>query len=313
MPANQSRIVRYISKQFTMATPTELDFSSPGGAGDDSTPRKRTSKRTASETATEEEETKKKKKKKNKLASPMSNRIWNEEDEISILQGLVDFRAKTGLESKIDWEAFYCFVRGSIHVQVSKDQVLNKTKKLKKKFLDHMEKINRGIDPHFTRSSDSEAFGFSMMIWGKNDADYTNGAMDKTYRNKSEEEMFKKDEEVALIDNGAGISDFDGKSPPLKAVVVDKITTKNGTAGKESDDDDDVLYAVRDAFETTMVSQGLSDYQKKLQLEKLMNLGTGKRRELSNEWKSLCVEELKLNIKKLRFSAKLAEAANDDK
>lgn len=71
-------------------------------------------------------------------------------------------------------------------MQVSKDQVLNKTKKLKKKFLDHMEKINRGIDPHFTRSSDSEAFGFSMMIWGKNDAEYTNGAMDKTYQNKSQ-------------------------------------------------------------------------------------------------------------------------------
>ncbi|XP_020876220.1 GLABROUS1 enhancer-binding protein-like 2 isoform X2 [Arabidopsis lyrata subsp. lyrata] len=287
-----------------MATPTELDFSSPGGAGDDNTPRKRTSKRTASETVTAEET-----KKKNKLASPMSNRIWNEEDELSILKGLLDFRAKTGLESKIDWEAFYCFVRGSIHVQVSKDQVLNKTKKLKKKFLNHMEKINRGIDPHFTRSIDSEAFGFSMMIWGKNDAEYTNGATDKTYQNKSDEEMFKKDEEVALIDNGAGKSDFDGKSPPLKAVVVDKITTKNGTAGKEGDD---VLCAVRDAFETTMVSQGLSDYQKKLQLEKLMNLGTGKKRELSNEWKALCVEELKLNIKKLRFSAKLAEAANDD-
>ena len=68
-------------------------------------------------------------------------------------------------------------------------------------------------------------------------------------------------------------------------------------------------WVVRDAFET-MVSKGLSDYQKKLQLEKLMNLGSGKRRELSDEWKELCAEEVKLNIKKFKFSAMLAEAAN---
>lgn len=125
-------------------------------------------------------------------------------------------------------------------------------------------------------------------------------------------EMFKEDEEVALIDNGKAKSDFDCKSHH-EAVVVDKITTENGTARKESHDkEDDELCTVRDAFET-MMSQGLSDYQNKLHLKKLMNLGTEKRRELSNEWKALCVEETKLNIKKLRYSAKLAEAAANDR
>ncbi|XP_023637720.1 GLABROUS1 enhancer-binding protein-like 2 [Capsella rubella] len=300
--------------QFTVATPTQLDFSSPvvdgGGDYSDDTspsfsrrrkpPRKPASKRAASETLTEEE-TKKKKKKKvrnnnnnNKLASPMSNRIWNEEDELAILKGLVDYRAKTGFETKIDWDAFYRFVGGSIHVKVSKDQLSSKIRKLKKKFLLHMEKINQGNDPHFTRSSDSEAFGFSMMIWGQTDAEFAN--MDKAHQSETQEEMFKEDEVVALIGNGTAKSDFDDG---------------NGTAGKENDGnkDDDELCAVQDAFET-MMSQGLSDYQKKLHVKKLMNLGTEKRRELSNEWKALCVEESKLNIKKLRFSANLAEAAN---
>lgn len=89
-------------------------------------------------------------------------------------------------------------------------------------------------------------------------------------------------------------------------VVVDKITDYV-TAGQDTDADE--LCAVRDAFETIM-SQGLRDYEKKLQLENLMNLGTGKRKELSNEWKALCLEETKLIVKKLRFSAKLAEAVN---
>ncbi|XP_019083809.1 PREDICTED: GLABROUS1 enhancer-binding protein-like 2 [Camelina sativa] len=309
-----------------MATPTQLDSSSPGVDGGyeddgDTSPlsrrkpqRKRSSKRAAaSETLTVEEETKKKKRKKvktsnnSKVISPMnSNRIWNGEDELAILKGLVDYRAKTGFQTKIDWDAFCPFIGGSIHVKVTKDQLSSKIRKLKKKFLDHMLDINEGIDPHFTRSSDSEAFGFSMMIWGENNAQLANGGgTDKPHQSENEEE-----EEVALIDNGAAKSDFVSKSHH-EAIAVDKTTTaENGTAGKENDDDDDdELCAVQDAFET-MISQGLSDYQKKLRVKKLMSLETEKRRELSNEWKALCLEESKLSIKKLRFTAKLAEAAN---
>ena len=84
---------------------------------------------------------------------------------------------------------------------------------------------------------------------------------------------------------------------------------KGEVDGKETHDDE--LRVVEDAFETTIL-QGLSDWQRKLQLKKLMmNLGTEKRKELSNEWKALCSEEVKLKIKKLRFTVKLVEAAND--
>ncbi|XP_010472575.1 PREDICTED: GLABROUS1 enhancer-binding protein-like [Camelina sativa] len=297
-----------------MVSPKHLELYSSGGAADSDdtfskqiSPRNPSSKRAAASDAAEEEATKKKKKKKKKkktttkLGSPLFIRIWNEEDELAVLKGLVDYRAKTGFQSKIDWDAFYRFLGSSIAEKFSKEQVLGKIRKLKRRFLVHLEKINQGCDPKFTRSSDSEAFGFSMMIWGQNEVGHDDDdGMDKEMLKDQEEplngeEMFKAHEDVAnterLNENGAA-----------------KVTE---TAGKEShDDDDDELCAVRDAFETVM-SQGLSGYQKKLQLEKLMNIGNCKRRELSDEWKALCVEERKLNIKKLRFSAKLAEAAND--
>ncbi|EOA28796.1 hypothetical protein CARUB_v10025028mg [Capsella rubella] len=317
-----------------MVSPKHLEFSSSGGAddSDDTFSRQKSpvsphsSKRAAS---VAEEETKQKKKHKMKkkikkktttttqLGSPLFTRIWNEEDELVVLKGLVDYRAKTGFQSKIDWDAFYRFLAVSIVSKYAKDQVLSKIRKLKSRFLVHLERINQGSDPKFTRASDSEAFGFSMMLWGQNEANDdgmdkeqeeplnengapdNNGAARVEQQRENGEEMLKENEEVA-------------NTEPLNENGAVKVK-ENGTAdGKESHDGDgdDELYAVRDAFETVM-SQGLSDYQKKLQLKKLMNIGNGKRRELSDEWKALCVEERRLNIKKLRFSAKLAEAANE--
>lgn len=92
----------------------------------------------------------------------------------------MDYRVKTEFNPKIDWDEFYRFVRGSIVAKVSKEQVWSKIKKLRKKFVAHLEKINQGNDPLFTRSTDSESFGFSMMIWGKNDDDddFPDGDMD---------------------------------------------------------------------------------------------------------------------------------------
>lgn len=103
----------------------------------------------------------------------------------------------------------------------------------------------------------------------------------------------------------------------VAAANVQPINEENVGARTEFDDgnDNDTDAAdesctVRDAFET-LVSQGLRECQKKLQLQNLMNLDAGKRREISQEWKALSAEEVQMEIKKLRFLAKLVEAAND--
>ncbi|KAJ0255055.1 hypothetical protein HA466_0098710 [Hirschfeldia incana] len=325
-----------------------------------------------------------KKKKKKKLSSPLIKRIWNEDDELSILKGLVDYRVKTRHDPSFDWDGFFSFVQGSIHVKFSKEQLFSKVRKLRRKFVLHMERIDRGEDPLFTRLTDSQAFGYSNMIWGvyqaeaevadaanggggtekesqeeaqggegvekargetrscedeqMDDAGHVNengeesskldgkvsefangGVMENVMLIENDENAFRENGRVSndepvedngrvsndgpVNENGAGKGESDGKS--LHEVSVDKTTE-----GKESLDDGE-LRCVEDAFET-MVLQGLSDWQKKLQLKKLMmNLGAEKRKELSNEWKALCSEEVKLKIKKLRFTSKLVEAAND--
>ncbi|XP_013589881.1 GLABROUS1 enhancer-binding protein-like 1 isoform X1 [Brassica napus] len=276
--------------------------------------------------------------KKKKLASPVIKRIWNEDDELSILKGLVEYRVKTRHDPSFDWDGFFCFVQGSIHVRFSKEQLFSKVRKLRRKFVLHMERIDRGEDPLFTRLTDSQAFGYSNMIWGLNQGEVAanGGGTEKAPGDTQEDEPL--DNAGRVNDNGDESSKLDGKDSEFAdggmenvmqiesdenasrekgRVSNDEPVNENGAEkgeldGKEShDDDDDELRVVEDAFETTIL-QGLSDWQRNLQLKKLMmNLGTEKRKELSNEWKALCSEEVKLKIKKLRFTVKLVEAAND--
>lgn len=82
---------------------------------------------------------------------------------------------KTRHDPSFDWDGFFCFVQGSIHVRFSKEQLFSKVRKLRRKFVLHMERIDRGEDPLFTRLTDSQAFGYSNMIWGLNQAEVAAG------------------------------------------------------------------------------------------------------------------------------------------
>ncbi|CAH2052062.1 unnamed protein product [Thlaspi arvense] len=238
---------------------------------------KKALKRPASE-AVAEEVTKNKKTK--KLASPVSNRIWNKEDELAVLKGLVDYRAKTGLEPNSDWVAFYRFVEGSTVEKFSKYQLLDKIRKLKRKFFVHMLKISQGDNS----CSDSEAFRLSRIIWGQIEPEFAN-------HSESGGDSRMEDEQMA-------------NPEPLN----ENKAANDGNVDNDADADES--WALRDAFEA-MMSKGLSEYLRRVQLKKLMNVGPDKRKELSAEWKALCAEEAKLNVKRFRFSAKLAEASND--
>ncbi|KAL0694781.1 hypothetical protein Bca4012_061961 [Brassica carinata] len=276
-----------------IATMVNLDFSdgTPPPPSDillgrKKSPRKHPSKPSPPpppEPAAAEQVTKKKKKKKKKTLGS-SSRIWNEDDEVTVLKGLVDYQAEKGNEPNSNWADFYRFLGDSITARFSKDQVLTKIRKLKAKFIASMQKGN---------TSKSEAFLLSKEIWGgPNESDQSDN------HGKSGEEMANDEPS-----NEVTKAEFEGKSG--EEMANDEPSNEVTKAEFEGNDES---WALRDAFET-MVSSGLSDYQKKLQLEKLMNLGSGKRKELSDEWKELCAEEVKLNIKKFKFSAMLAEAA----
>ncbi|XVF79331.1 hypothetical protein PTKIN_Ptkin14bG0212900 [Pterospermum kingtungense] len=94
-------------------------------------------------------------------------RLFTEDDEIAVLKGMLDYSEKKGSDPLADMNAFYDFVKKSIHTDVTKAQLMDKIRRLKKKFENNAGKGKRGEDRTFSKDHDREAFKLSKMIWGE--------------------------------------------------------------------------------------------------------------------------------------------------
>ncbi|MBA0579987.1 hypothetical protein Gorai_022226, partial [Gossypium raimondii] len=68
-------------------------------------------------------------------------RLFSEDDEIALLKGMLDYSAKKGADPCADMNAFYNFVKKSIHTD--------------------------GEDRTFSKAHEQNAFELSKLIWGK--------------------------------------------------------------------------------------------------------------------------------------------------
>uniref|UniRef100_A0A1J3EGF8 Mediator-associated protein 1 n=1 Tax=Noccaea caerulescens TaxID=107243 RepID=A0A1J3EGF8_NOCCA len=147
---------------------------------------------------------------------PAFQRLWTEDDEIAILQGMIDFKADTGKSPYEDTTAYYDFIKGSISFEVSKSQFMDKLRSLKKKYM-NKEK------PSFTKPHDQKSHKLCKYIWGSDglaleSAVKSNGVSKKSSQKKTKKLDSVKQELVFASPNGKqkAVED-DGNS---KKVVV---------------------------------------------------------------------------------------------
>ncbi|CAN7120472.1 probable transcription factor At1g11510 [Brassica rapa] len=97
-------------------------------------------------------------------------RVWTEEDEIVILQGIIDYRFETGSNPFDDKNALYELLKESVSFNPTKIQFLEKIRGLKKKFDSNLGKEKKkGEELAFSKSHDLEAFRLSKFVWGDHD------------------------------------------------------------------------------------------------------------------------------------------------
>ncbi|CAN1168006.1 Probable transcription factor At5g28040 [Linum perenne] len=91
-------------------------------------------------------------------------RLWTDEDEIGLLQGFLEYTAQRG-GSHHDTALFYDQIKSKLQLDFNKSQLVEKLRRLKKKYRNVLAKIESGKDFSFKSPHDQITFQISRKIW----------------------------------------------------------------------------------------------------------------------------------------------------
>ncbi|CAF2011784.1 unnamed protein product [Brassica oleracea var. botrytis] len=94
-------------------------------------------------------------------------RLWTDEDEIELLRGFLDYIAThRGTSSHPpDTAPFYEQIKSKLQLEFNKNQLVEKLRRLKKKYRNVMSKFSSGKEVVFKSSHDQATFDISRKIW----------------------------------------------------------------------------------------------------------------------------------------------------
>ena len=208
--------------------------------------------------------------------SNMFQRLWSEEDEILILEGMIEFQKKFNLDPLANLDHYYEFSKESLltdFTDFTRTQLQDKIRRLRRKYLKSREKDD-GKDKTFSKPQEQMAYDLSKAIWGNEEK---------------------------------GVVKVVG-SPRANGSVVKRALGK-----KEADDGKSRELEKKTTTTTTTLNRCGATMEERLCIYGEAAFGSG---DVENEWNKLKVEELKVYLKQLEVKvaqAKLVLAAMETK
>ncbi|KAL3537875.1 hypothetical protein ACH5RR_001241 [Cinchona calisaya] len=98
-------------------------------------------------------------------------RLWTDEDEIELLQGFLEYTTSKGVINSShhhDTTAFYDQIKSKLQLDFNKNQLVEKLRRLKKKYRTVMNKMGSGKEYVFKSPHDQATFEISRKIWSGN-------------------------------------------------------------------------------------------------------------------------------------------------
>ncbi|RZC84482.1 hypothetical protein C5167_047268 [Papaver somniferum] len=262
------------------------------------------SKRPVAKRQVEAEKSSKRRKKNNDAnageeSEKKTARVWTEEGEIVLLKGMIDYM-KQGKNPISDSNGFYEFIKGSINVDVTKEQLSSKIRHAKGRYRQNEAKEKSGEVLTFTKSHFEKCYELSKSIWGaenkpENDGKGKKGGetieVDGATNGKSKKKKASNDAGVSeKREESVKVGDVDGK---LKATVEKEEVEGSGLI----------------ELAQHMAPPGLKSF---LNRRGFQLLEPSKRKAFEKRWKDLQVAEGELFLRRIdlvrEFSLKALEA-----
>ncbi|XP_004494676.1 probable transcription factor At3g04930 [Cicer arietinum] len=92
-------------------------------------------------------------------------RLWTDEDEMELLQGFLDYTTQRGSSHHNDTALFYDQIKSKLQLDFNKNQLVEKIRRLKKKYRNVLNKISSGKEFSFKTAHDQATFEISRKIW----------------------------------------------------------------------------------------------------------------------------------------------------
>ncbi|KAK4439294.1 putative transcription factor [Sesamum alatum] len=240
-------------------------------------------KRPAEEKETEAKDAKKSKKKaepdtseKKSTDDPkklLFQRLWSEDDEIVILNGMIDYATKKKSDPVADLNAFHDFIKKNLHVDVTRTQLQDKIRRLRRKYENNKSKEKEGKDRTFSKPHEQKAYELSKKIWG-NENGKENGVEKVMGSPKPNGSAFRK-------------------TPSKRPNMVENEEAKDAKS----------VEVVNSDAEGLLPAKGVNSGGVSVE-ERILRIGaelfeSGKGLEGEKEWKKLRVEEMEVHLRQL--------------
>lgn len=92
-------------------------------------------------------------------------RLWTDEDEMELLQGFLDYTTQRGSSHHNDTAQFYDQIKSKLQLDFNKNQLVEKIRRLKKKYRNVVSKMSSGKEFVFKTAHDQATFEISRKIW----------------------------------------------------------------------------------------------------------------------------------------------------
>ena len=90
--------------------------------------------------------------------------MWSDDNEIELLKGMLDYRAIHDSDPVTDAAAFYEFVKKSLQMELTKAQLVDKMKMLRKKYRNNARRGKKGKDPTFSKPHEQKTYKLLKKI-----------------------------------------------------------------------------------------------------------------------------------------------------